>query len=254
MDTSSSTADPLWAAWLKMEDDYCSSISTANANTNTNTTGKKNKAAVPWKARTMPSTPFGVPLLVSVTSTVPEKTVAWAVTTGTDEDSIWSRAPSQTKFYSLNDTDVPNRNDSALVWLPNHLPRTVPDDDDSNIKDDSEKGEDGVKDEPTMADTTNNSASFLSDEDAQVLEQVKAQVALLERELSQEAMKNAACLHDTAAFRAKRKRYFTGTMCCWNTPCWSDWRNNNGTNRRRKDRPERKIILIRKHRWTTTRP
>jgi hypothetical protein len=110
--TSSDHQFPMLAVWTALEDECKRHLSLGPNGTKGNgTKGSKAKQAaaaasiIPWSCTMEPATSYGVPMLLSALSTVPEKSIA--IQTGT-------------MFQSTNK--------HSLTWMESHLPSLIDDD------------------------------------------------------------------------------------------------------------------------------
>lgn len=172
-------------AWMEME--QIGKDIGGKASSSSSSSSKKSKI-MPWKSMTEPATPMGVPLLLSASSLVPEKSVAWLVDDSKMKGSIWGGS-------EANFDKTTNKNQNNLVWMTNHLPVTVSDD-----QQDNEESEESGTDDVALSEVSKLDADDKHDE-AAIVRELRRDVSWLEQELVQEGKRNAEILSETAKFR-----------------------------------------------------
>jgi hypothetical protein len=173
------TTDALMTAWMALEE----------ATKDMVPKGKSNNTLF-WKSRFEPSTPKGVPLLVSAASLVPEKSVGWAFDADPNDAGIW---------YRDDQESSDNANERPLVFMPNHLPQTVGE----ILSDgDDESEEDGGKPNGASGQVTRELLLKHGKDGKQVCA-LQREVDFLSAELAAEGQKNASCLSQTVKWRHK---------------------------------------------------
>lgn len=183
--TVDTNADALLEAWMSLEEAAKEMVGS----------GSKGKTSnvMPWKSRFEPSTPRGVPLLVSAASIIPEKSVAWAFDADPKDADIWDRGHESTD---------PDTNERPLVFMPNHLPKSIGD-----ILSDEEAEEDSLeaKDDKSMSGVPEVTREFLlkHGRDGKKVSALEREVLFLSSELAAEGQKNASCLSQTGKWRKK---------------------------------------------------
>jgi hypothetical protein len=174
------TADALMAAWLALEEATKDMVPKA-----------KSSNIMLWKSRFEPSTPKGVPLLVSAASLVPEKSVGWAFDADPNDAGIWYRDDKESSE---------NTNERPLVFMPNHLPQTV-----GEILSDGEdeSEEDGGAKPNGTSGEINREFLLKHGKDGKKVCALQREVECLSAELAAEGQKNASCLSQTGKWRHK---------------------------------------------------
>ena len=216
---SSHHEDPLLAVWMEMEQASNDLPAPGTKKKSSSSSSQQSRVVlvVPWPALTQPSTPPGVPLLVSAASCVPEKSLAWAVDDSGNQDSIWSRPTALKKDAMM----AHHSTNSALVWPPNHLPRTVLQDEEEDEANEAPEGSVTPKD--TANDTSDDSSSqppvraaeisvaanHQPSDDTALVNDLRAEVAWLEQQLAAECQANAVCVSETAVGRHKLDEWTT---------------------------------------------
>ena len=193
--TDSSSQHPLLAAWMEMEQ-----IGKDIASIGSKSSSSKKNKIMPWKSLTEPATPTGVPLLLSASSLVPEKSVAWLVDDSKMEGSLWGGS-------EANLDKTTNKNQNSLVWMKNHLPLTISED--LEDEEDEESGADDV----ALSEVSKLDSDEQNDE-AAIVRELRRDVNWLEQELVQEGKRNAEILSETVRFR-HRLDESTTMMTLW---------------------------------------
>lgn len=181
-------SDALMETWMAMEEEAKEMVGTVSK-------GKSSNNIMPWKSRFEPSTPKGVPLLISAASIVPEKSVAWAFDANPKESDIWNRGHEGTD---------PDTNERPLVFMPNHLPRSIGELlSDDEAEDESEEGENGGDKSSNGAPQVTRDFLLKYGSDGKKVSALQREVEFLSSELAAEGQKNASCLSQTGKWRHK---------------------------------------------------